>query len=169
MAYTKTTWTDEVLAGAERFDIKDDGGTPIYEDVQIVLATTVTTPGTAVDATNLNHIEQGIEDAHSTEKELRSTDDGTLPTADTGVEMYYDGSNSYIASIDRDTDTLKTLRILANPTAIIVPTSAPADSTLYGSTGFGMIAFYLDEAGSNVKIKLKLHDGTVKTVTLPMD
>lgn len=25
--YTKNTWTDEVLGGAERYDIKENGGT----------------------------------------------------------------------------------------------------------------------------------------------
>lgn len=61
MAYTKTTWVDEVLAGAERFDIKDNVGTPIYSNVQIVLATSVTTTGTSVNAANLNNMEDGIE------------------------------------------------------------------------------------------------------------
>jgi hypothetical protein len=60
MAYSKTTWQDEVLAGAERFDIKENDGTPINENVQIVLATEETTVGTPVNADNLNNIENGI-------------------------------------------------------------------------------------------------------------
>jgi hypothetical protein len=67
MPYTKTVWVDEVLAGAERFAIKDNvGAAPdSWADLatcQIVLATTVTTPGTSIDAANLNNIEEGIED-----------------------------------------------------------------------------------------------------------
>lgn len=62
MAYTKTVWTDEVLAGAERFNINTNAGTPIYENVEIELETGVTTPGTSIDAAALNNIEEGIED-----------------------------------------------------------------------------------------------------------
>lgn len=65
MAYTKTTWVDEVLSGAERFRILDNvGATPdAWADLancQIALQTTVTTPGTSVNATNMNNIENGI-------------------------------------------------------------------------------------------------------------
>lgn len=63
MAYSKTTWVDEVLAGAERFDIKEDGGSLTHGNMQILLKTTVSTPGTSVNATNLNHLEQGVADA----------------------------------------------------------------------------------------------------------
>ena len=61
--YTKTTWVDEVLASAERFDIKENAGTAFKSNMQIVLATTVNTPGTSVNAANLNHLEQGVADA----------------------------------------------------------------------------------------------------------
>ena len=60
MPYEKTTWVNEILDGAERFDIKDNTGTPIHENVQIKLRTPVITPGTPVDADNLNKIEEGI-------------------------------------------------------------------------------------------------------------
>ncbi|HZW02867.1 MAG TPA: hypothetical protein VFF68_03000 [Anaerolineaceae bacterium] len=59
--YTKTTWTDEVLAGNERFHIKADDGTPIESNVQIELATAVAQAGTAVDAEKMNNIENGID------------------------------------------------------------------------------------------------------------
>ena len=61
MAYTKTVWTDEVLAGAERFNINDNAGTPIHGNVEIELNTAVTTPGTSIDADALNNIENGID------------------------------------------------------------------------------------------------------------
>lgn len=65
MAYTKTTWVDEVLSGAERFTIKDNAGAApdAWADLaqcQISLQTTVTTAGTPVNATNMNNIENGI-------------------------------------------------------------------------------------------------------------
>jgi hypothetical protein len=47
---------DEVLAGSPRYNIKDNGGTSIYENVQIDLATQITTPR--------NTIEQGIVRQH---------------------------------------------------------------------------------------------------------
>jgi len=59
-AYVKTLWADEVLGGAERFDINTNGGTPIYADVEIILSTSVTTVGTSVNAANLNHLEDGV-------------------------------------------------------------------------------------------------------------
>ncbi len=67
MAYTKTTWEDEILDGAERFEILDDLGAAVdnvtdLAQCQIKLKNTVTKAGTPVDADNLNHIEQGIED-----------------------------------------------------------------------------------------------------------
>lgn len=40
---------DEVLAGEPRYIIKDNGGTTLYSNVQIELATTVTTQGTALN------------------------------------------------------------------------------------------------------------------------
>lgn len=62
MTYSKTIWVDEVLAGAERFDVKDNVGVSIHDNVQIALRTTVTTPGTSINAANLNKIENGIYD-----------------------------------------------------------------------------------------------------------
>lgn len=35
---------DEVLAGSPRYTIKDNGGTTLYDNVQIDLKTAVTTP-----------------------------------------------------------------------------------------------------------------------------
>ena len=65
MSYTKTTWTDEVLAGAERFTILDNAGAAVDDvndlaNCQITLATSVTTEGTPVNAANLNNMENGI-------------------------------------------------------------------------------------------------------------
>ena len=59
--YTKNTWTDEVLADDERYNILEDDGTPISEDVQIALATAVATAGSPVNAARMNNIEEGID------------------------------------------------------------------------------------------------------------
>lgn len=64
MAYTKNTWTDEVLAGNERYDIKEDGGAAIESNVQINLISSVAVAGSPVSAARMNNIENGIEQAH---------------------------------------------------------------------------------------------------------
>lgn len=66
MAYTKTTWIDEVLAGAERFEVLDNAGAAVdafgdFAQCQITLKTAITTAGTPVNASNLNNMETGIE------------------------------------------------------------------------------------------------------------
>ena len=60
--YTKgSTVVDEVLSGAERYDIKDNDGTPIESNVQINLATSVAVAGTTINAARLNNIENGVD------------------------------------------------------------------------------------------------------------
>ena len=119
MPYEKTTWVNEILDGAERFDIKDNTGTPIHENVQIVLRTPVITPGTPVDADNLNKIEEGIyqvtqavETAHEdtlvvlkvfAAGEAWSTGDGkiyfTIPPELNGAKLISAHAYCYTASI----------------------------------------------------------------------
>lgn len=60
MTYTPTTWSDEVPQTTPvKYTIRTSAGAIIYDDVQIDIKTTVT-PGTSVNAANLNKIEQGI-------------------------------------------------------------------------------------------------------------
>jgi hypothetical protein len=59
--YAPTTWVDEVLAGDERYDIKDNGGTEIHGNVQIALKTSVSQAGTTVNAAKLNNLEAGVQ------------------------------------------------------------------------------------------------------------
>lgn len=59
--YTKATWTDEALAGAERYDIKEDAGTAFKSNMQIALATSVAVAGTEVNAAKMNNIEIGLD------------------------------------------------------------------------------------------------------------
>jgi len=59
--FTKTTVVDEVLAGAERYNILDNGGGTINSNVQINLNTSVSTPGTALNAALLNALENGVD------------------------------------------------------------------------------------------------------------
>lgn len=59
--YTKNTWTNEVLSGAERYTIKENAGATFKDDMQIVLKTAVSTPGTALSATLMNNLENGLD------------------------------------------------------------------------------------------------------------
>ena len=59
--YTKNTWTDELLAGAERYDVKDNAGAAIETNVQINLTTPVAVAGTEINASRMNNIETGID------------------------------------------------------------------------------------------------------------
>lgn len=51
---------DEVLAGEPRYNIKDNGGTAIYSNVQIELATTVTTAGTPLNKALFDSIQADL-------------------------------------------------------------------------------------------------------------
>ena len=59
--YTKNTWTDELLSGSALYNILTNLGATIYNNVQIALATSVTTPGTSLTAAVMNNIENGID------------------------------------------------------------------------------------------------------------
>jgi hypothetical protein len=59
--YSKNTWTDEVLADTEKYQVKDDLGEVVYSDAEISLSTGVVTPGSNVDAAKMNNIENGVD------------------------------------------------------------------------------------------------------------
>lgn len=66
VAYDKTVWVDEILAGAERFEITKNAGGAVdsFDDLAecaIALSTGVTQAGTSVNAENLNKIEDALE------------------------------------------------------------------------------------------------------------
>ena len=62
--YVPTNWEDEVPATTPvKYKISQASDGDIATDATIEVVTDVT-PGTPVNATNLNHIEEGIDDAH---------------------------------------------------------------------------------------------------------
>jgi hypothetical protein len=64
--YTPTVWENETPAESPvRFTIRDQAGAVLYDNVTIDLKTVVT-PGTPLDSTKMNHIEQGIKAAQDT-------------------------------------------------------------------------------------------------------
>jgi hypothetical protein len=59
--YSKNTWTDEVLANAAKYLVKDDDGNTVYENALIQLATEVVTACSPVNAERMQNIEDGID------------------------------------------------------------------------------------------------------------
>ena len=59
--YTKNTWTDQVLDGDLRYDIEDDGGSPIDSNVRIDLHNEVVQEGSPLTADWMNNIETGVD------------------------------------------------------------------------------------------------------------
>lgn len=95
--YTKQTWTDEVLTGEERYDILEDDDTPIYEDAQIVLSTAVVQAGSSVNASRMQHIEDGLDAV-----------DSRLDTDATALDARLDTAESNITALDTRLDTAET-------------------------------------------------------------
>lgn len=59
--YTPQTWTDEELADPERYNTLTDAGVPIASNIRIDLASNVVVAGSPVNASRLNHMEDGID------------------------------------------------------------------------------------------------------------
>jgi len=111
--FTKKVWVDETLSGSARYRIADNGGTVIHDDVQISLKTGVVQAGDPVDATNLNHIENGIEaletklDAlklddlaapdDNTDLNASTTRHGLMPKLDDSAEHFFNGKGQQVA------------------------------------------------------------------------
>jgi hypothetical protein len=62
MAYDKTVWVDEILAGDAKYQVKNDDGDVIYSEAEISLSTGVATAGTPVTAAAMNKIEDKLEE-----------------------------------------------------------------------------------------------------------
>ena len=95
MAYSKTTWVDEILAAAARYNILTDGGSAIYEDVQINLATSVSQAGTALEAAIMQNIEDWIE---AVDAKVENIGDTTISAAQWGYLGGMDQSVAQAAS-----------------------------------------------------------------------
>jgi hypothetical protein len=79
MAYTKTTWEDEVLSGPAEYTISGLTG-----DRTIALATSVTQAGTDFTAAKMNNIENGIETLDTTKYD--SSDLASQVEAEAGTD-----------------------------------------------------------------------------------
>jgi hypothetical protein len=103
MTYVPKTWVDESLTGAERFDIKENGGTAFKDNMQIALHTgLLVTPGTLVDADNMNNIEAGIQEALAaadTAQDAADVAHGLADAAQATANGMLAGANVLLASI----------------------------------------------------------------------
>lgn len=85
MAYTKTTWTDRIVQFAMRFTKSGETSTSVTLTSD---PGTVTQAGTPINAANLNKLEQGVQDAHTTADAALARSGGQMTgliTAQTGT------------------------------------------------------------------------------------
>lgn len=73
---------DEVLAGSPRYNIKDNGGSAIYSNVQIDLATAVTTQGTPLNKALFDSIQSDL--TNLSNNKLNVSDKATTAQAQAG-------------------------------------------------------------------------------------
>lgn len=93
--YTKNTWQNEILAGAERYDIKEDGGAAFKSDMQILLSTSVSQAASSFDAERMNNIENGIDllDTSLSSGWIPVTQTWTAASSDDPVYVVYVSGN----------------------------------------------------------------------------
>ena len=76
MSYVKQTWVDRLVQFAKRYSVAEDASGNLTLTVE---PGTVTAAGTALDASRLNHMETGIEDASN---RLNDLEGGTFAAGD---------------------------------------------------------------------------------------
>lgn len=86
MAYEKQTWEDEIPSTTPvKYEIDDSVKGMIATDATIVTKTPIT-PGTPMNAAHLNHMEDGIEEAHDLAEAAQAAADVAQSTANTANE-----------------------------------------------------------------------------------
>ena len=106
---------DEVLAGSPRYTIKDNGGTTLYDNVQIDLKTQVTTQGTPLnkalfdsiqsDLTSLNTNKLNVSDKATTQQAQEGIDDTNYSTS----KKVQDKLNYLVSSVSKNTVSTHTI------------------------------------------------------------
>lgn len=115
--YTKGTWVDEVLAGDEKYTIKE-AGVSTHADAVIALKTEVVTPGTAVNASRMNNIEEGI-DALDTKLNSAGADIIKETSASLAVGSVVDGSILVRSGTSLVGKTVAEMQVVLNPNSLI--------------------------------------------------
>lgn len=76
-----------------------------------------------------------------------------------GVSLYFESSTTITGAVDT-----KIRRASAGALSFSAPTAQTADGNLNNSE----ISFSVDEAGNNLKVKVKYSNGTVKNATVAL-
>lgn len=122
--YTKTTWVDEVLTEAARYNILEDGGVMIQEEVQIKLATEVVIGATAADVATMQNIEDGIDEMDTL---LRAV--ATEKTVASGV-LTVDQSRHKVQPESGTADDITSIVGMEADTTLVLFASDPGTDTL---------------------------------------
>lgn len=168
--YVPNTWVDEILAGAERYDIKEGDGSAYKANMQILLATGVTVPGTSVNAAKLNNLESGVTKAAI----ILSRQGSSATNWNVGGNTDYVPSVSHLeVGVARFTFTgavsdisfeVMTNTGWSHPPLIMV---GSAGNVVSGSIGADFPSvYYVDYADGTFDIGLKFINGTTPTVTI---
>jgi len=129
MAYSPTTWTNEVPNTTPvKYKITDDSLGVLGNSAKIEVVTTVT-PGTPVNATNLNHMETGIQNA-------QVAADAAQADATTGIANAATAQATANAAIPKSTVTTSQDLIVASGNAAVtrLPKGTIGGSVLHMNT-----------------------------------
>jgi len=148
MAYVKTDWRPRVATGKTRFLKSQETSTEVYLDNEPL---TVTDPGTPFSEGNMNHIEQGIFDAHEaiaaeTQERIQGDVD-TLQSAKDYTDQRFLGTNEFLAPV-KTTAQLPTIGLDNTKNYLCKVVADPVQSGVYqavaGWTGQPVWALYDD-------------------------
>ena len=84
-SYTPTTWENEAPNGDPKYSITETGGAVIATAATIEMINDVT-PGTPVNAANMNHVEQGVVNAQQTANEAIAAAAAAQESASSAVQ-----------------------------------------------------------------------------------
>ncbi len=86
--YTPTVWVDSVPEETPiKYNIRDEDGVLVNENVSVETATLIT-PGTPVNAVNMNKLEQGVQSAQDTANDALDAAENAQTTADVATFLY---------------------------------------------------------------------------------
>lgn len=131
--YTKNTWQNEILSGVEAYNIRDAGDQLLHQDARIALSTPVIQAGTAVSASKMNNLENGLD----------AVDNAVVTLEDdvTALGVVVGGLSADVTEVEITTQTLRTdvnnlqaVKSRALPEIILLDTETPL--TVVNGVGF---------------------------------
>lgn len=154
-SYIPATWVDEELIGDPRYNILENGGDPIQEEVRITLINDVAEPGTSLTAARMNNIEAGID---SIDTILRAV--ATSKTVSGGA-LTVDQSRHKIQPETGTADDIDTISGIEADTILILFAADHGTDTLTFKHGTGNISCF---GGADINLSegmvVAYYDGT---------